>query len=192
MAARGSREISIKSFIIKYLEENQTRKVGRGVLAEICRQATRALGRDKPVSRRYVLDVLFQTQVEIDRSLGGLPVDLRGRVHFHDLEVAAASLADMAKEYEAARQAGDKVRAEDCRRAVRNGKDRLKLLLRRGDLAPEKRQQKQELVDWFLVWLEAPPLFSPWLEARRAAAGGRSPVRGEAIQPPDKETPAAD
>jgi hypothetical protein len=192
MAARGSRGISIKSFIIKYLEENQTRRVGRGVLAEICRQATRALGRDKPVSRRYVLDVLFQTQVEIDRSLGGLPVDLRGRVHFHDLEVAAASLADMAKEYEAARQAGDKVRAEDCRRAVRNGKDRLKLLLRRGDLAPEKRQQKQELVDWFLVWLEAPPLFSPWLEARRAAAGGRSPVRGEAIQPPDKETPAAD
>jgi hypothetical protein len=75
----------------------------------------------------------------------------------------------MANEYEAARLAGDKPRAEDCRRAVRKGKDRLKLVLRRRDLAPQKRQQKQELVEWFLIWLEAPSLFPAWLEARRAA-----------------------
>ncbi|MEZ5397126.1 MAG: hypothetical protein R2724_30710 [Bryobacterales bacterium] len=29
----------------------------------------------------YLLDVLHQTEVEVDRSLGGLPLDLRGQVH---------------------------------------------------------------------------------------------------------------
>jgi hypothetical protein len=191
VAVRPPRRPSIKSFIINYLEKTDTRLVDRRVLAEICRQANRELQREKPVSRSYVLDVLSETQVEIDRALGGLPVDLRGRVHFHDFEAAASSLAEMTREYEAARQAQDKVRAEDCRRAVRKGKDRLKLLLRRSGLPAEKRQQKQELIDWFLVWLEAPPLFPAWLEARRATAG-RDAAGEETEAPTDPETPAAD
>lgn len=190
MAARPSRRPSIKSFIISYLEQNHTRFVDRRVLAEICRQANRALQREKPVSRSYVLDVISETQVEIDRALGGVPVDLRDRVHFHDPAAAASSLINMTREYEAARQAQDKARAEDCRRAVRKGKDRLKLLLRRSGLSVEKRREKQELIDWFLVWLEAPPLFPAWLEARRATAG-RGAEREESDAPTDPGTPAA-
>jgi hypothetical protein len=192
MAIRHTRSDSIKSFIIKYLEEHKTSTVDRQVLAAICREAQRALKRERPVSRTYVLDVLSETQVEIDRAIGGLPVDLRGRVHFHDQETAAESLTDMANEYQAARLAGDKLRAEDCRRAVRKGKDRLKLVLRRTDLAPQKRQQKQELVEWFLIWLEAPSLFPVWLEARRAAAAANNRIQPETEQPPEPETPAAD
>lgn len=192
MAARPPRRPSIKSFIIKYLEKNAISTVDRKVLAAICRQTDLALKRDKPVSRAYVLDVLSETQVEIDRSLGGLPVDLRGRVHFHDPEAAVASLTDMTREYEAARLAGDKVRAEDCRRAVRMGKDRLKLLLRRSGLSPQKRQEKQELLEWFFVWLEAPTLFPAWLEARRATAGAGREKQDETGPPPEPKTPAAD
>ena len=170
MAAREPRKPSIKSLILSYLEENATCAVNRAELAAICAHVDRALKRDKPVSRAYVLDVLSETQVEIDRALGGLPVDLRGRVHFHSADAAAASLTDMSREVEAARQAGDKPRAEDCRRAVRKGKDRLKLVLRRGNLSPQKRQEKQELLEWFLMWLEAPTLFPAWLQVRRSAA----------------------
>ncbi|MEX2299329.1 MAG: hypothetical protein WD733_00255 [Bryobacterales bacterium] len=192
MAVRDTRNVSIKSFIIKYLEENKTGVVDRRVLAAICREAQRALQREKPVSRTYVLDVLSETQVEIDRAIGGLPVDLRGRVHFHDQEAAAASLTDMANEYEAARLAGDKPRAEDCRRAVRKGKDRLKLVLRRTGLTPQKRQQKQELIEWFLIWLEAPSLFPTWLEARRAAGAANDRIQPGAEPPAKPETPAPD
>ena len=192
MAARRTRSDSIKAFIIKYLKDHETPIVDRRVLAAICREAQRALQRQKPVSPAYVLDVLSETQVEIDRAIGGLPVDLRGRVHFHDHEAAASSLIDMAKEYETARLAGDKPRAEDCRRAVRKGKDRLKLVMRRTGLAPQKRQQKQELVEWFLIWLEAPSLFPAWLEARRAAAAANDRIPPGAEPPEKPETPAAD
>jgi hypothetical protein len=179
------------------LNENPPPLVDRRVLAAICREAERALHRDKPVSRAYVLDVLSETQIPIERALGGLPVDLRGRIHFHDLDTAAASLADMTSEYQAARVSGDKTRAEDCRRAVRKGKDRLKLLLRRANLSPQKREEKQELLQWFLVWLEAPPLFPVWLELRRAAAAKRSkplPQKPDsnASMEHSPKTPAAD
>jgi hypothetical protein len=164
---------SIKSFILNYLNANRPPLVDRRVLSAICREAEQALQRDKPVSRAYVLDVVSETQIPIDRALGGLPVDLRGRIHFHDKDAAAASLADMTGEYQVARAGGDKTRAEDCRRAVRKGKDRLKLLLRRDNLSPQKREEKQELLQWFLVWLEAPPLFPGWLELRRRAADAK-------------------
>jgi hypothetical protein len=171
------RGLSIKSFILQYLKENPPALVDRRVLSAICREATKALQRERPVSRAYVLDVIGETQIPVDRALGGLPIDLRGRVHFHDRSAAAASMTDMTREYEAALSAGDKTRAADCRRAVLQGKDRLKLLLRRASLTPQKREEKQELLQWFLVWLEAPPLFPAWLELRvRAAAADASSV----------------
>jgi hypothetical protein len=185
VGARNSRGLSIKSFILQYLKENSPAVVDRLVLSAICREATKALQRDKPVSRAYVLEVIGETQIPIDRSLGGLPVDLRGRVHSHDREAAAASLADMTREYDAALAAGDKTRAADCRRAVLGGKDRLKLLLRRANLTPQKREEKQELLQWFLVWLEAPPLFPGWLALRLRAAGAG--VADTAQQKPSAE-----
>ena len=185
MDARHPRGLSIKSFIFNYLKENPASLVDRHLLSAICREAERALQRDKPISRAYVLDVLSATQIPIDRSLGGLPVNLRGRVHFHDRDAAAASLTDMSREYETARAAGDKTRAADCRRAVRQGKDRLKLILRRAKLATQKREEKQELLQWFLVWLEAPPLFPAWLELRRRTAGTRFPNRVNEKPGPD-------
>ncbi len=71
----------------------------------------------------------------------------------------------MARAYAAAE---DAVRAEDVRRAVRNAKDRLKLILRR-NLAPEKRRVKEEILRWMLAWLENPQVFETWVALRIAA-----------------------
>ena len=59
--------------------------------------------------------------------------------------------------------------AKGRRIAVRQAKDRLRLVLRGGHFSPEKKEVKQELLRWFLVWLETPELFSQWLELRRGA-----------------------
>ena len=82
---------------------------------------------------------------------------------------AASSLLDLQQEFEQARRRGDRQRAEDCRSAVRQAKDRLRLVLRGAHFSPEKKEVKQELLRWFLVWLETPELFSQWLELRRGA-----------------------
>ena len=152
--------------MIRWLEESAATTIDENHLSGLEAFVRRELDRAKPVSRSYLLDILSHTEIPIARSLGGLPLDLRHRVKFVDAEQAARSLADMQREYENAKTGGDRERADDCRRAVRQGKDRLKRLLNRGNLPERKRAEKQEILQWFLVWLESPSLFSDWFNAR--------------------------
>ena len=173
MTSRGGR-LTIKSLVLRYLEQRRPVLVDEEVLSSIEAEISKALRRKRPVSRSYLLEVLSATTVEISRSLGGLPVDLRHRVHFADADQAAASLLDMQREYEEARNGGNAERARDVRRAVRKSKDRLRLLLGRRSLSADKRREKQELLKWFLVWLENPEVFVRWIELRRRSSGGAS------------------
>ena len=157
---------SIRGLIHEFLEERKPARIGPAEWDALLSHVIRAIGDARRVSPRYVLDILHETDVEIDRSLGGIPPDLRGRVHAGTPQAAAESLLAMSGEYARARAAKDAVRAEDVRRAVRQAKDRLRLTLRRKNLRDETRSEKQELVDWFLVWLENPGVFPAWIEAK--------------------------
>ena len=149
-----------------WLDEEQPEIIDKKRLSELEAFVRITLDRPKPISDSYLLDLLSHTEVPIARSLGGLPVDLRHRVKFADSAEAAASLKDLQSEYEAAQAAGDTLRREDCRRAVRQAKDRLRTSLRRKNLPDAKRAERLETLQWFLVWLETPSLFSHWLKAR--------------------------
>ena len=158
---------SIRGLILAFLEERQPARIGPPEWEALLAYVARGAGDARRVNPRYVLEVLHETETEVDRSLGGLPLDLRGRVHSGSPDAAAESLLAMSTEYAQARNAKDAVRAEDVRRAVRQAKDRLRLTLRRKNLREETRGEKQELLEWFLVWLENPGVFPAWLEAKR-------------------------
>ncbi|MDA1314624.1 MAG: hypothetical protein O2968_14890 [Acidobacteria bacterium] len=150
----------------RWIEESAVTAIDEEQLSALEIFVRRETKRAKPVSRSYLLDILSHTQIPVARSLGGLPVDLRHRVKFADAEQAARSLADMQGEYEKAKASGDGQRAADCRRAVRQGKERLQRLQNRANLPDTKRAEKQEILQWFLVWLESPSLFRDWLTVR--------------------------
>jgi len=169
MAARTS----IRALVMRFLEERGLVRVGRAEWDALLAHLARVLGDARRVRPRYVLELLQETDVEVDRALGGLPLDLRGRVHAGEPEAAAESLLAMSAEYSRAREAGDAVRAEDVRRAVRHTKDSLRLTLRRKNLRDTTRAEKRELLEWFLVWLENPGVFPAWLETKRGRSGGR-------------------
>lgn len=161
---------AIKGLVHEYLELHRPACIDEEELEHLTRFLRSRLDRGRKLSQAYLLRVLSDAGVEVARSLGGVPVDLRGRVHFRDAEAAAASLIDLAREYTGARENGDGLRRQDCRRAVRHAKDRLKLHLRRPGLSDEQRAEKEELLQWFLVWLETPELFPQWIELRRTAS----------------------
>ena len=163
---------------MKYLESRRLARIDERDLEVLQHYVNGAAARAKPVSRSYLLGILADTQMEISRSLGGLPVDLRGRVHFGTAERAAESLLDLLAEYRLAQAGNDLTRAEDCRRAVRQAKDRLRSMLRRPNLSPEKRKEKEELLQWFLIWLETPEIFEQWLVLRRRGSHGPHSASG--------------
>lgn len=159
---------SRKSLVAEYLDLHTPQEINRETLTALRRYVSQRLGA-AVLSDRYLIDLLEQTAIPISRDLGGLPPDLRGRVHFHDFAAAEASLRDLQHEYETAREAGDRPRMQDCRRAVVRGRERLQMLLRNPKLSEAKRAEKQELLSWFRVWLENPELFSTWIELRKRA-----------------------
>lgn len=161
----------MRALVQQFLAERAAARVGQREWDELLALLARQAGDVRRVSPRVVLDLLHQTGVEVDRVLGGLPKDLRGRVPAAPPQAVADALLEMSAEYAKARSARDEVRAEDVRRAVRQAKDRLRLTLRRRNLRDDTRAVKQETLEWFLVWLENPGVFPAWLEARLSRGG---------------------
>jgi len=158
---------SVKALIEAWLDTERPIRIGRAEFERLQREVGKRLGPNRRIAPRYLLEVLLLTEIEIDRKLGGIPVDLRGRVEFSDERAARISLLEMAAEYQMAKDTDRDERAEDCRRAVILAKDRLRMILGNKSMAEEKRAQKEELLQWFLVWLENPAVFPDWLALRR-------------------------
>jgi len=150
-AARPSR----KSLVLDYLRIHHPPEVTPEVLRDIRRHTS--------ASQRYILDLAEQAGVPVSRELGGIPLDLAARLHLHDLTSAEAFLRDLHQDYAS--------RPDDCRRTVLRARRRLESMLRRPGLSPEKRAEKEEILSWVRVWLEAPGLFPAWLDLRHRALG---------------------
>ena len=170
MRARKAR--SVRAAVIEFLTEQTPAIVDRGALDRIRRHIAATCNRPRPPSKSYILDILLSTDVPVDRAIGGIPVDLRGRVRTASLEDTKRSLLEMTREYEAA---PDRRRAGDVRRAVVRTKDHLKLALA-GGISPEKRPAKEETLRWLLVWLENPGIFESWVALREMGRRSRRPA----------------
>jgi hypothetical protein len=78
------------------------------------------------------------------------------------------TLAMLAVEYE--RSGSERRRA--IRRLVITAKDHARYAAHRAKQT-QKRAEKEEMVEWMLVWLENPPVFCQWVRLRRASSTGR-------------------
>jgi hypothetical protein len=51
---------------------------------------------------------------------------------------------------------------------ARLGRRRAEMIARNHKVEAEKRAEKEEIMQWFKIWLETPAAFFDWLEARKA------------------------
>ena len=143
---------SIKRRLREYLAHQQpaaiTEAVWRGLLIHLA-----------PVSESYLRRLLLDTGLPFEQPFAGI------RLHtFAELE---ASLREMLAVYEAALAAGDRERARYTRRQVIGAKDRARFIARNPRTPEPKKAEKAEMAQWTLVWLENPPVFPAWVEARK-------------------------
>ena len=47
------------------------------------------------------------------------------------------------------------------------GKRRAEMISKNEKVTPEKRAEKQEIAEWFTLWLQSPEVFENWIELRR-------------------------
>jgi hypothetical protein len=118
-----------------------------------------------PVSESYLRELLRATGLPFDQPFAGILQ--------HTFEELEESLAAMGLVYAEAAAAGARERARYCRRQVIAAKSRARFLAASQRASPEKRAQKEEMVQWMLVWLENPDVFPAWVEARKKTLGLR-------------------
>jgi len=118
-----------------------------------------------PVSERYLRDLLHRAGLPIEQPFGGVR-----QSSFDELE---ASLSELEHAYSAAVANHDHARAKACRRVVIEAKDHARMASRNPKVAAEKREQKREMVEWLLVWLENPGIFESWAALRKKALTDR-------------------
>lgn len=94
---------------------------------------------------------------------------LEGLLQFRDFETAEAALRKLDQVYREYREVSDRVGTDLVRSLVLKGKQRAASLATRPRVSPQKRQEKQEIANWFKVWLEVPDLFFDWLELRKSS-----------------------
>jgi len=91
-------------------------------------------------------------------------------LHFSTLEEAEATLRRLDALWRESRAAGDpeaSARAVRVLQVAREGRRRAQMIAGNQRVAPEKRREKEEIRQWFRVWLETPEAFFDWLELRK-------------------------
>ena len=116
-----------------------------------------------PISESYLRRLLRATGVPLAPLVDGARQE-----SFEELE---RTLLELEREYARAVAAGDRSRAQACRRAVIQSKDHARWALRSPKLTPEKKAEKEEMLLWLLTWLENPGAFPLWVELRKKACG---------------------
>jgi hypothetical protein len=119
------------------------------------------LARLQPVSESYLRDLLRDTGLPFEQPFAG--------VRQHTFEELEASLRELQQVYAEAMAAGNRERARYSRRQVIAAKDRARFLSKNPRTSPSKAEQKEEMLQWMLVWLENPEVFGAWVEARKRA-----------------------
>ncbi len=90
-------------------------------------------------------------------------------LHFKTLSDAEVSLMRLDELLRRFKTHGEKAAAERVLVVARLGKRRAEMISRNHKVEAHKRAEKEEIANWFHVWLENPEPFFDWLEVRKQA-----------------------
>ena len=156
-----------KSVIRQYLERARPAHIGAEEAAAIRGELTRVLGPQARISQEYLLDVLAELGARVDAELGGISREVLELLHFDTLEAAEATLHALDQRYQTCRSRNEPGLAEECRRGAMRVRRRAALIARNRKVAADKRTEKEEIAQWFTIWLQTPDLFFDWLALRK-------------------------
>jgi hypothetical protein len=93
----------------------------------------------------------------------------RNVLKFSTFDEAAASikrLDNLRRQFE---RKGDREGLRLVREAALKGKQRAQMIARNSKVAERKRAEKEEMAEWFTVWLNQPEIFEDWLSLRQGS-----------------------
>jgi hypothetical protein len=88
-------------------------------------------------------------------------------LHFKTLEDAEVSIMRLDELMRKFQAHGEHAAVERVLNVARLGKRRAEMISRNHKVEPHKRTEKEEIANWFRIWLETPDAFFDWLDVRK-------------------------
>jgi hypothetical protein len=88
-------------------------------------------------------------------------------LHFKTLQDAEVSLMRLDELLRRFRDHGEQAAVERVLNVARLGKRRAEMIARNPKVEKTKRAEKEEIANWFRIWLETPDPFFDWLDLRK-------------------------
>jgi hypothetical protein len=170
-----------KQWILEIFERESMTNLGEAEARLIQQKLAEVLGPGVTVSRGYIARVVAEAgqPVQISDAFS-LPVmeesyrqAFEGLLKFSTLAEAEQSLRQINARYHEFKAASDEKGMAYARAVAVVGKRRAQAAARRATSA-EMREVKQEIANWFTLWLSAPQFFEDWLDLRKQSPEFRS------------------
>jgi len=152
-----------KQAILQIAEGLGLEKFTSAEVEQIRRQLVAKLGTSGKTSPDYITEVLAGAGLRVVLSTQDL-------LRFATLEEAEICLMRLDELWRKFRSEGQRAAAERVLEVARLGRRRAEMIARNPRVDAHKRDQKQEILEWFRIWLETPDAFFDWLDLRKRSA----------------------
>jgi len=163
-----------KKLILEIARELSVARFTPAEVEQIRRQLVARLGTAGKTSADYIAGVLETAGMRIVWSTkadteGQYEEEFQDLLHFANLEDAEMCIMRLDELYRKFQEENERAAVERVREVARMGRRRAEMIARNHKVEPEKRAEKEEIMNWFKVWLETPDAFFDWLEARKGS-----------------------
>ena len=191
-----SPKASKKRILLDFFQAREKKCIDAADLRAAHDELRRQLGPTDRTSLGYIASILreagYEVQYEDRYSDPVMPepyaTRLKGMLEFHDLASTEQSLLRLDVIYREYSSVADRVGKSMVFALVKKGKLRAQSIAANPRVHARKRQEKQEIANWFRVWLETPDLFADWLELRKSSeqfqdlfGGAGRPMPGQGL-----------
>jgi hypothetical protein len=141
-------------------------------IEQIRRQLIAHLGASGKTSADYIVSVLEEAGMRVVLSRrsdteGRYEEEFRDLLRFATLDEAEMCLVRLDELLRKFAAEGERTAVERVREVARLGRRRAEMIARNNKVEAQKRAQKEEVAQWFAIWLETPDAFFDWLEVRK-------------------------
>jgi hypothetical protein len=172
MSDMSDSQTTKKELILQTAREIGAQQYTPAEIDQLRRKLIAEHGEDGKTGNEYIADVLKHAGFKVNLSLQEEAEDqyeeeFEDLLHFKTLEDAEVSIMRLDELTRKFRAHNEPAAAERVLNIARLGKRRAEMIARNHKVEPFKRAEKEEIANWFRIWLETPEVFFDWLDVRK-------------------------
>ncbi|MGH9747409.1 MAG: hypothetical protein ACRD59_15035 [Candidatus Acidiferrales bacterium] len=163
---------SKKALILEAARALATPRYTPAEIEQIRRKLIAQLGAPGKTSAEYIVSVLEEAGLRVAMSTrsdteGLYEEEFSDLLHFSTLDEAEMCLVRLDELLRKFLAEEERTAAERVREVARLGRRRAEMISRNHKVDAAKRAEKEEIAQWFAIWLATPDAFFDWLEIRK-------------------------